>query len=97
MYSRKGRNGLKPVRIIIDVVNVVLGLAVLGLAAYIFIELDSRIEMFPYIFYMGAAVNLVTGIKHFISQKKGSAIVAWVFAVLLIFVAGWSGTIIKGF
>ncbi len=97
MYSDRSGKGLRIVRIVIDIVNAVIGLAVLGLVAYTFMGLDSRIEMFPYIFYLGAAVNVVTGIKHFISDKKGSALVAWIFAVLLIFAGSWSGTIIKGF
>lgn len=97
MYSGRSGKGLKIVRIIIDILNAVLGLAVLGLAAYIFMELDDRLELFPYIFYMGAAVNVITGLKHFISQKKGSAIGVWIVAVFLIFVAGWSRTVIKGF
>lgn len=94
MSSRKDRI-LRSIRIVIDIINVLLSFAVIGLVIYTFMALSERMEYFPYIFYMGASVNIITGIKHMISDKKLQGLATWIFGAVLV-AAGWFGSIIIG-
>lgn len=94
MSSKKDRI-LRKVRIGIDIINVILSVAVIGLVVYTFMNVSERMEYFPYIFYAGALVNAITGIKHMISDKKLQGLATWIFAAILI-VAGWFGSTIVG-
>lgn len=94
MSSKKDRV-LRRIRIVIDVINVILSIAVIGLVIYTFLDVSERMEYFPYIFYIGASVNAITGIKHMISQKKLQGLAVWIFGAVLI-AAGWFGSTIVG-
>lgn len=83
MASRKERV-LRKIRIVIDVINVILSIAVVALTIYTFMDSRTRMNMFQNIFYLGALINAITGIKHFISDKKLQGAAVMVFAVVLI-------------
>ena len=73
----------KVVRLIIDIFNVLLGIAAIVLTVMVFVNTEKNMWAFPIIFTVGATMNLITGIKHFMSDKKVSGIIAEVAAVLL--------------
>lgn len=88
---------LRRLRLTIDVLNVIFGIAVVALAVYIFIEPNERRGLFPAVFYLGAFVNGITGIKHFVSDRVAYGIAVWIFAALLIVTALFTGRVAGGF
>lgn len=82
MASKKERL-LRKIRIAIDVINVILSIAVVALTVYTFMDAHNRMGLFPNIFFLGAVINVITGIKHMISDKKLQGMGVMVFAVIL--------------
>lgn len=77
----------KAVRIIIDIVNVVIGVATVVFAVLTFLNTTENAWMFPIIFLLGGVMNLITGIKHLMWDRKVNGIILLVIATLLIGVA----------
>ena len=77
----------KAVRIIIDIVNVVIGVATVVFAVLTFLNTTENAWMFPIIFLLGGVMNLITGIKHLMWDRKVYGIILLVIATLLIGVA----------
>lgn len=90
----KKKNALSVIRIIIDVLNVLAGIAVIALAVFTFISPKQRIDMFPYIFYLGAFINFITSIKHFISDRFWYGVVVFIFAIVLVAAGIFGQTVI---
>ena len=82
MFS-SGKKSSKVIRIIIDILNVILGIAAIVMAVITFINTSANAWMFPFIFLMGTLMNLLTGIKHIMSERKAQGIVLLVAAVVL--------------
>ncbi len=82
MFS-SGKKSSKIIRIIIDILNVILGVAAIVMAVITFINATANSWMFPLIFLMGTLMNLLTGIKHIMSERKAQGIVLLVVAVVL--------------
>ena len=82
MFS-SGKKSSKVIRIIIDILNVILGIVAIVLAVITFINTSANAWMFPLIFLMGALMNLLTGIKHIMNERKAQGIVLLVAAVVL--------------
>ena len=85
MYS-SGNKFKRTVRMIIDVLNVLVGIGVIVIAVMTFLNPEENMWMFPIIFLLGGAVNFLTGIKNFITDRKISGIIAEVVAVVLFIV-----------
>lgn len=85
---------LRRIRIIIDVVNVILSVAVVALTVYTFFDAHNRMYIFPNIFYLGALINAITGIKHMISDKKLQGVAVFVFAAVLVAAGLFCGRIV---
>ncbi len=85
---------LRRIRIVVDVLNVILSVAVVGVTVYTFLDARHRMNIFPYIFYLGAFINAITGIKHMISDKKLQGIAVFVFAVVLVAAGLFCGRIV---
>ena len=75
----------KAVRIILDIMNVLIGVAVVALAVLTFTNTAKNAWMFPIIFLLGGLMNLITGIKHLMWDKKTNGIILLVVAALLFF------------
>lgn len=73
----------KAVRIIIDIVNVLVGIAVVVFAVLTFMNTTDNAWMFPIIFLLGGIMNLMTGIKHLMWDRKLNGIMLLVIAALL--------------
>ncbi len=73
----------KAVRIIIDIVNVLIGIAVVVFAIMTFMNTADNAWMFPIIFLLGGVMNLITGIKHLMWDRKLNGIILLVVAALL--------------
>ena len=73
----------KVVRLVIDVFNVILGIAAIVLTVMDFVNTKGNMWAFPIIFAVGAVMNLITGVKHFMSDKKVAGIISEVAAVAL--------------
>lgn len=73
----------KAVRIIMDIVNVLIGIAVVVLAVFTFLNTSKNAWMFPIIFLLGGLMNLITGIKHLMWDRKINGIVLLVVAAIL--------------
>lgn len=95
--SRSGGNTLhRIVRLIIDIVNVIIGIAVVVLAILAFINTGANMWMFPLIFLLGGIMNTVTGIKYMMTDKFTIGIVAEAVSALLYIVSYVSYTAIGG-
>ena len=95
MASKKERV-LRKIRIVIDVINVILSIMIVALTIYTFMDSRARMGMFENIFYLGALINAITGIKHFISDKKLQGAAVMVFAVVLVAAGIFCGRIVGG-
>lgn len=86
MFS-SGKKIFKFIRCTIDIVNVILGIGVVALAVMTFLNTASNLWLFPVIFLMGATMNLLTGIKHLLTEKRGSGIAMLVIAAVIYVIA----------
>lgn len=73
----------KIIRTILDILNVLLGVGVVVLAVMAFINTDNNKWLFPIIFMMGGVMNLFTGIKAMMTDRKATGIVSVVAAAVL--------------
>ncbi len=73
----------KIVRLVIDILNVILGVGAIVLAVLAFLDTKGNMWAFPIIFILGASMNFITGIKHFMSDKKAAGIIAEAAAVVI--------------
>ena len=86
----------RALRFIIDILNVILGIGVIVLAVLAFINTSKNAWMFPIIFLGGAVMNLFTGIKNFMTDRKIGGIVCTVVAIVLAGVAYFTFRAIGG-
>ncbi len=77
----------KVIRITIDILNLVLGIGVVVLAVMAFINTADNKWMFPLIFLMGGVMNLLAGIKFFMTDRKTGGIASVVTAVVLVVIS----------
>lgn len=80
-------NFQKVVRLIIDVLNVIFGIAAIVLTVFVFINTGKNKWMFHIIFSIGGLMNMMTGIKYLMTDRKVSGIISEVVAVILFVVA----------
>lgn len=73
----------KIIRTILDILNILLGVGVVVLAVMAFINTDNNKWLFPIIFMMGGVMNLFTGIKAMMTDRKATGIVSVVAAAVL--------------
>ncbi len=78
-----GNSFNKVIRLCIDVLNVVLGIAVVVMAILTFINTRNNMWMFPFIFLMGGAMNCLTGVKFLLNDRKIGGIVMEIVALVL--------------
>lgn len=86
----------KAIRIIIDFLNVVIGIGAVVLAVMTFLDTQNNKWMFPLIFLLGAAMNLLTAIKHLMTERRISGIIMLFFGLLLTGIAYASRIAIGG-
>ncbi len=98
MYTISSNSGKlqRIIRLIIDILNVIIGVATVVLAILAFIYTGKNMWMFPVIFLLGGIMNGLTGLKYFITDKKIAGIVAEVFAMVLFVVCYMSYMAIGG-
>lgn len=89
MYSN-GNKFQRIVRIVIDGLNVILGIAAIVLAVMVFLHTEKNKWMFQLIFLLGATMNLITGIKYVMTDRRIPGIISEVIAVFLFAVAYFS-------
>ena len=87
----------KYIRIILDVLNVLLGLGIVVFAILAFLNTEENMWMFPIIFGLGALMNCLTGIKHLMNGKKANGIIAEVVAGVFVAIAIFSYHAVGGF
>ncbi len=86
----------KFVRSMIDILNILLALSAIALAVMVFINTEDNRGLFTIIFIVGAAMNFITGIKFFMTDRKGSAIGVWIAAAVLGVLAFFTYRIVGG-
>lgn len=77
----------KAFRTFIDILNIIIGVAVVSLTVMAFLDTDRNSFLFPIIFVLGAAANLFTAIKRAMTDRKVSAIILFVVSLILAGVA----------
>lgn len=70
MYVTRGNRTERKIRLAIDILNVIIGIAVTGLALITFLNTKDNMYLFPAIFLLGGSMELLTGIKFFLTDKK---------------------------
>lgn len=73
----------KVIRKIIDVLNIVIGLAVVTLTVMAFMDTANNSGFFSLIFLLGAAANFFTAIKSAMTDRRGPAILLFIFSFVL--------------
>lgn len=73
---------------IIDIVNIILSTIMLIVAIIVFLDLQNRVWLFPYVIMIGAIVNMMSGLKSMKQNKKGklslfSGVMLFVIALLI--------------
>lgn len=96
MFS-SGKRFPRVIRIIIDILNVILGLAAVVFAVLTFMNTQNNAWMFPVIFIIGGAMNFLTGIKHLMNDRKVNGIILEVVAVIVWVIAYLSYVAVGGF
>lgn len=86
----------KAVRIIIDFLNVIIGIGAVVLAVMTFLDTQSNKWLFPLIFLLGAAMNLLTAIKHLMTERRVTGAIMLFVALLLMGIAYVSRIAIGG-
>ncbi len=64
-YSRRSSKKLGK---FIDVINIIIAVAIVALAAFIGYDVKSNVKLFPILFFCAMLMNLIMGIKFF---KRG--------------------------
>ncbi len=96
MFS-SGKRFPRVIRIIIDILNVLLGIAAVVFAVLTFMNTQGNAWMFPIIFIIGGAMNFLTGIKHLMNDKKVNGIILEVASVIVWVIAYLSYVAVGGF
>ncbi|MCM1308614.1 MAG: hypothetical protein NC223_08455 [Butyrivibrio sp.] len=86
----------KAVRIIIDFLNVVIGIGAVVLAVITFLDTQNNKWMFPLIFLLGAAMNLLTAVKHLMTERRVTGAIMLFVSLLLTGIAYVSRIAIGG-
>ena len=60
----------KDTKLILDCINIILGILIVLLAVFAFIHFANRESIFVFIFLLGGIMNLVMGARNFINKKK---------------------------
>lgn len=87
MYVTKSNRTERKIRLAIDILNVIIGIAVTGLALIAFLNTKDNMHLFPYIFLLGGSMELLTGIKFFITDMKLQGFIMEGFAAVIYFIA----------
>lgn len=86
----------KAIRVIIDFFNVVIGIGAVVLAVMTFLDTQNNKWIFPLIFLFGAAMNLLTAVKHLMTKRRATGIIMLFVSLLLVGIAYASRTAIGG-
>ena len=82
-----GTKKQKRLRMILDIINTVIGIAIIVLTIVAFNADDGYIVYFPYMFLLGGTMNLLAAIKNYTQRKIAVGITMSVTTVIF-FVAG---------
>ena len=73
----------KAIRLIIDVLNILLGLGAVVMAVMTFLNVEKNKWMFPIIFLSGGLLNLLTGVKQVMNGSKIRGIVLMIVSIAI--------------
>lgn len=62
--------GKRDTKIILGVINITLGIGILLLSIFAFIDFNNREHIFVSVFFLGGVMNLLTGVSHFLYRNK---------------------------
>lgn len=93
--NRKKKNGRNPHKqqLAIDLAHIVIGCAAVAIAVFAFLDLESRMGLFPFVFALAALLNFINGIPRLGGsfrrnpQLKAGLFLVAVGVVLLAFAA----------
>lgn len=80
--------------LIIEVLNLALGIAIIVLAIMTFLNTQKYAFLFPIIFLLGAIMNGTTAIKNFLGANRGRGIVALIVTIVLLMVFVGSAVVV---
>ena len=63
MYISNKQGRFRHWRLVVDSTNMVLGLITIGLAIFIFFNIETRMNLLPIMFMLAAIMNLIGGTK----------------------------------
>lgn len=94
MYRNKNRQRLRRVGLIFDTIDVLLGIAILVTGLLIFTDVSGNVRLFPALFGMAGAMNLIMGLKYIIQKArlKGFSMVLTALILAVISVISYIGT-----
>ncbi|MDR1548863.1 MAG: hypothetical protein LBT06_09795 [Hungatella sp.] len=89
MYIQERGRSLRNASMIVDVLHIIVGILIVTLAVISFLNPEDHMFLFPVIFFLAGALNLVNGVyKIRLSgrekKKKAAGMAVLMFGVLLI-------------
>lgn len=89
MYRQESKRNIRKTAFSIDMINIVVGLVIVLLAAVSFFNPEDHMLLLPVIFLLGAVLNLINGVYGFSRsqrdmKKKVGAIVQCTGGILLL-------------
>lgn len=86
----------KPIRIILDSINIIASVAVVFFTIYVFVDTTNHKPFFALVFLLGAVVNLATSVKYLATGRKAGGFVMLGIAAILVGLALWCHAVTGG-
>jgi hypothetical protein len=83
MYLAKKQGRFRHWKLVADSVNMVIGLITIGLALFIFFNIETRIMLLPIMFMLAAIMNLLGGIKAIYYGRRLSGLGQIIVSVII--------------
>lgn len=81
MYSSRK---YKRAKYCLDIISLILVALVLACAIFIVININKHIKFLPFVFLFGALLNIFSGIRDILSEKKAIGITLCVLSLIFI-------------
>ncbi len=86
MYSSKHRT-FRHIGVAIDVINIMLAIAIIILGITLIIDVNKYIVLFPVLFTLSAAMNIILAIKHYKMSEMSRSLILGIASVGLIVIS----------
>lgn len=83
MYISNKQRRFRHWRVVVDSINMILGLITIGLGVFIFFSIETRMNLLPILFLFAAIMNLIGGTKAIYYGRRLSGLGQVVVSVVI--------------